>query len=158
MRSPSQTARFLAPVGLVLLLAAVVAVIATTPQGAATQARSQDSTDTTVPRIPPYWTVRPRDTFTEISQKTGLTLAQLQAYNPDADPDSLYPGQRLNLWAHPPAPRPKPPGPRFWTVQPGQSFGSIAAATGISLSVLEQLNPGLKPAALQPGARVKLRP
>jgi len=153
-----QTARLLTPVGLVLLLTAVVTVIATAPQVAANHAKPPGSTHTAVPRIPPYWTVRPGDTFTEISQETGLTLAELQAYNPDVNPDSLYPGQRLNLWAHPPVPRPKPPGPRFWTVRPGQSFGSIAATTGINLSVLEQLNPKLKPATLQPGARVRLRP
>lgn len=49
-------------------------------------------------------------------------------------------GQRLNLWAHPPAPRPKPLGPRFWTVRAGESFGSIAAKTGIDLTKLEELN------------------
>jgi LysM repeat protein len=45
----------------------------------------------------------------------------------------------------------------FWTVRPGQSFGSIAAATGISIVTLEQLNPKLKPASVQAGNRVRLR-
>jgi LysM repeat protein len=43
-------------------------------------------------------------------------------------------------------------------VRPGESFGSIAAKTGINLAKLEQLNPRLKPTTLQPGDRVKLRP
>src|ERR1700733_11604173 len=73
---------------------------------------------------------------------------------------ALTPGQRLNLWAHPPQPKKgnaKAPGPVFWVVKPGQSFGSIAASTGIDISTLEQLNPGLKPGALQPGDEVRLR-
>lgn len=102
--------------------------------------------------------MRPGDTLTKISDKTGLSIARLEAYNPTTDPQNLIPGQRLNLWAHPPVPRPKPPGPRFWTVKAGESFGSIAARTGISLATLEQLNPRLKPATLQPGDRVRLRP
>src|SRR5205085_5893808 len=67
------------------------------------------------------------------------------------------PGVRLNLWRHPPKPSPKPLGPRFWTVRGGESFGSIAANTGINIVTLEQLNPQLKAATLQPGDRVRLR-
>jgi LysM repeat protein len=44
----------------------------------------------------------------------------------------------------------------FWTVKPGQSFGSIASATHIDITTLEQLNPGLSPASVQPGDRVRL--
>ena len=42
-------------------------------------------------------------------------------------------------------------------VRSGQSFGSIAASTGINIVTLEQLNPKLKPATLQPGDEVRLR-
>jgi LysM repeat protein len=111
-------------------------------------------------RLPPYWTVRPGDTFAGIATKTGLSIDQLQAFNPTVDAMALSPGERLNLWQHPPKPRqpkPKPLGPMFWTVRPGQSFGSIAAATGVNIATLEQLNPTLKAATVQPGDRVRLR-
>ena len=101
--------------------------------------------------------MHPGDTFDEISLKTGLSIDRLEAYNPDTNPESIVPGQRLNLWSHPPPPAPKPLGPLFWTVRSGQSFGSIAAQPGINLQELEQLNPRLKPATLQPGDRVRLR-
>jgi LysM repeat protein len=104
--------------------------------------------------------VRPGDSFAEIAARTGLSVDQLQAFNPTVDPLALTPGERLNLWQHPPKPhrpKPRPPGPMFWTVRPGQSYGSIAAATGINIVSLEQLNPKLKPAAVQPGDRVRLR-
>jgi hypothetical protein len=95
-----------------------------------------------------------------IAAKTGLSTDVLQAYNPTVNPNALTPGQRLNLWRYPPQPpkpKAKPPGPMFWTVRPGQSFGSIAAATGINIVTLEQLNPRLKPVSVQPGDRVRLR-
>src|SRR5205085_1964747 len=108
-------------------------------------------------RLPPYWIVRPGNTLSQISVKTGLSVGQLEAFNPQIDPNNLLPGGRLNLWRHPPVPRPPPPGPMFWTVRPGESFGSIAAKTGINIVKLEELNPQLKPASLQPGDRVRLR-
>ena len=110
-------------------------------------------------RLPPYWTVRAGNSFAVIAARTGLTMDQLQAYNPNVDPLALTPGQRLNLWQHPPQP-PKARqklGPMFWTVRPGQSFGSIAAATKISIVTLEELDPNLKPASVQPGNQVRLR-
>jgi LysM repeat protein len=102
--------------------------------------------------------VRPGDTYAQISEKTGLTIAELEAFNPHTDPRSLTPGQRLKLWLHPPPPRPKPLGPSAWTVRRGDSFGLIAAKTGINLTKLEALNPQRKPTTLQPGDRVRLRP
>ena len=108
-------------------------------------------------RLPAYWTVRSGDTFTQISENTGLTIGQLEAYNPNTDPGALVPGQRLNLSPHPLGRPPKPPGPMFWTVRSGESFGSIAAKTGINLATLEHLNLQLQPATLQPGDRVRLR-
>lgn len=103
--------------------------------------------------------MRSGDTLARISVKTGVPVALLEAYNPTANAFALVPGQRLNLWAHPPQrhrPKPKAPGPTFWTVKPGQSFGSIASATHIDIATLEQLNPGLSPASVQAGDRVRL--
>lgn len=104
--------------------------------------------------------MRPGDSLGLIAAKTGLSIDLLQAYNPTVNPNALTPGQRLNLWRYPPQPpkpKAKPPGPMFWTVRPGQSFGSIAAATGINIVTLEQLNSRLKPVSVQPGDRVRLR-
>ena len=156
-RPRGRIARFVAPVALVTLLAAVIVVVATAPKRAGQHPKATRAVHGSVRRLPPYWTVRPGDTLTGISAKTGVSVSQLEVYNADADPQSLIPGERLLLWPHPPAPRPKPLGPLYWTVRSGDSFGSIAAKTGINLATLEQLNPRLKPASLQPGDRVRLR-
>jgi LysM repeat protein len=147
---------------LLLGVAAAIYLIVSSPPGFLrnTGAATQASRPAAHRRLPPYWTVRPGDTFAVIAGKTGLSTDQLQAYNPTVDPLTLTPGERLNLWQHPPKPRKhksKAPGPMFWTVRPGQSFGSIAHSTGISIVTLEQLNPKLKPAAVQAGNRVRLR-
>jgi LysM repeat protein len=138
-------------------VAAIVLVVKHGPSIVGTHSGSTKTHHAKVRKIPPYWTVHPGDTLTTIAHKTGLTIAQLEARNPQTDPQALYVGERLLLWRHPPKPRPKPLGPRFWTVKPGESFGSIAASTGINITKLEALNPHLKPSTLQPGDRVRLR-
>jgi LysM repeat protein len=153
-------ARLLVPLLLLGAGAAVVLIVRSPPGFLQTTGTGTHAAQAAVHRrLPPYWTVRRGDSFAVVAARTGLTIDQLQAYNPNVDPLALTPGERLNLWQHPPKPHgPQArPGPMFWTVRPGQSFGSIAAATKISIVTLEELNPGLKPASVQPGNRVRLR-
>jgi lipoprotein NlpD len=152
-------ARVLAPL-LLLAVAGAIYLIVSSPAGFLDQASTNTSRSAAARRIPPYYTVRPGDTLAQISAQTGVPIDLLQAYNPTVNPMALVPGVRLNLWQYPPKPpkpRPKPLGPMFWVVRPGESFGSIAASTGIDIVTLEQLNPKLKPSAVQPGDRVRLR-
>ena len=158
-RSGRVFARLLAPL-LLLAVVAAIALIVSSPPNFAGSAGTHGQRAATERRLPPYWTVRPGDTLAQISAQTGLSVDLLQAYNPNVNPLGLTPGERLNLWRYPPKPpadKRTTPGPMFWLVRPGQSFGSIAASTGISIVTLEQLNPGLKPATVQPGDRVRLR-
>ena len=46
---------------------------------------------------------------------------------------------------------------KYYVVESGDSFSTIAAKTGISAQRLEQLNPDLDPQALAPGQRIRLR-
>lgn len=151
-------ARLLAPL-LLLAVAAAIYLIVTSRHTAGPTNGSLVQRPVTHRRPPPYWTVKAGDTFARISARTGVPVALLQAYNPNIDPFALQPGERLNLWQHPPQPHGhhKPAGPMFWTVKPGESFGSIATATKIDIGTLEQLNPTLAARSLQPGDRVRLR-
>jgi len=47
-------------------------------------------------------------------------------------------------------------GRRFYTVQPGDTFGSIAAKEGISVEQLQALNPGVSSNALQVGQKLRI--
>jgi LysM repeat protein len=157
-RSGRILARLFAVLVLLGIAAAVALIVNSTILGK--NPTSHASPAAATHRLPPYYTVRSGDTLAQISANTGLSVALLQAYNPSVNPLALTPGERLNLWRYPPKPpkaKPKPPGPMFWKVKPGESFGSIAASTGISITTLEQLNPNLKPATLQPGDVVRLR-
>jgi LysM repeat protein len=48
-------------------------------------------------------------------------------------------------------------GAGTYTVQAGDTLSGIAAKTGVSLSKLESLNPGINPSVLQAGQHLKLR-
>jgi LysM repeat protein len=48
-------------------------------------------------------------------------------------------------------------GQRFYTVQRGDTFGSIASREGISLEELQALNPGVSSNALQVGQKLRVK-
>jgi LysM repeat protein len=45
---------------------------------------------------------------------------------------------------------------RYYTVQKGDTFGSIAAKESTTVAALETLNPGVNPTALQVGQRIRV--
>lgn len=90
----------------------------------------------------------------------GLSLGQSQAYNPTVNPLALTPGGAPDpVAASAPAPQAQAEAARADVLgRPvRRSFGSIAANTGIDITTVEQLNPTLPPAKVQPGDRVWLR-
>jgi LysM repeat protein len=148
---------YLVAVGLVVLLVAIIVVAATTLTGRAQPTRADQARAAHLRALPVYWTVHTGDTYETIAQKTGLTVDELETFNRLVDPSAIRPGQRLKLRLHVPKPKPKPLGPRFHRLKAGESFGSIAARTGVPIFRLQRLNPKLKATALQPGTRVRLR-
>jgi LysM repeat protein len=143
------------PVGLVVALLLVGWIAVSTLSG--TRSSPDDATAAAAARdLPPYWIVKAGDTYSTIAEKTGLTVEQLEEFNPRVDPTTIQPKQRLKLRLKVPNVR-KRLGPRFWKVKAGQSFGSIAAKTGKPIDTLLRLNPKLKPEKLQVGDRVRLR-
>ena len=48
-------------------------------------------------------------------------------------------------------------GRRFYVVQSGDSFGTIAAKEGISVAQLEALNPGVSSNALRVGQKLRIK-
>jgi LysM repeat protein len=148
---------YLIAVGLTVLLAAIVVVAATTLTGASPVTKAEQARAAQLRKLPVFWKVHTGDTYETIARETGLTVDELETFNRYVDPSAIRPGQRLKLRLHVPKPKPKPLGPRFHTLRTGESFGSIAARTGVPISRLQRLNPKLKATALQPGARVRLR-
>ena len=46
---------------------------------------------------------------------------------------------------------------QYYTVQTGDTFGSISSKTGTSVAELEQLNPGVSTNSLQVGQRIRVK-
>lgn len=53
--------------------------------------------------------------------------------------------------------RHKPQQLKTYTVQPGDTFESIATRTGTSVATLERLNPGVDPTALRVGEKIRVQ-
>lgn len=51
----------------------------------------------------------------------------------------------------------KRPRARSYTIQSGDTFGSIAQKTGTSVARIEQLNPGVDPTALHVGQTIRVK-
>ena len=94
-----RVARYLAPLAVAIAAAAAIAVVLSAPGQSGQQAGAARVPHAIARTPPPYWIVRPGDTFALIAAKTGVSVAQVQAFNPDVDPLGLVPGQRLQAVA-----------------------------------------------------------
>ncbi len=145
---------YIVPVAFIVGVLAIGGIAVSALSG--TEARDSEA-EAAIAKLPPYWTVKSGQTYSDIAAKTGLSIDELVAFNPRTNPSTIRPGQRIKLREKVPAQAPRPLGPKFWKVRRGQSFGSIAAATGKPIDTLIALNKRLKPEELRPGDRVRLR-
>jgi len=70
-----------------------------------------------------------------------------RAQPPTAGTGTSTPTAAVNKYAH----------RRSYTVRAGDTLGGIAEKTGVAVTTLEDLNPGLDPQALVAGQKIKLR-
>jgi LysM repeat protein len=105
MKKRSWPARFLALVALIAAIVAIVVVAKNTnlnsdsgKKGHPTQTQTQKQQQQKKPRTTKKtYTVQSGDTLTSISHKTGIPVAELQALNPEVDPQILIAGETLKL-------------------------------------------------------------
>ena len=107
-RSP---ARFLAPLALVAVCIALFMVVTSSSTEPETTApnRATDTRPANTPdgdgggerkrerKGPRRYTVQPGDTPSSIAEETGVPLEDILRLNPDLDPQTLSPGQRIKL-------------------------------------------------------------
>jgi LysM repeat protein len=150
------SAAYVVAVVLVVLLIATAVIAVTTLTGSNAGSGTSEAAQK-ARKLPVYWKVHTGDSYQSIAAKTGLTVDQLETFNPYINPDTIQPGDRVQLRLRVPRGKPKPPGPRFYTVRSGDTFASIARKTEHSMTHLLEINSKLNPSALQPGQRVRLR-
>ena len=68
--------RYLAPIVLVIAAAAVIAVVVSAPDHSGRRASATIARPATARRLPPYWIVRPGDSFMDIAARTGVSIAR----------------------------------------------------------------------------------
>jgi LysM repeat protein len=104
-RSP---ARFLAPLALVAVVIALFLVVSSSKDpgtNSGTRNSSGDTRPVSSPgasakkekKGPRRYRVKPGDTPSSIAEKTGVPLEEILRLNPDLDPQTLAPGQRIKL-------------------------------------------------------------
>jgi LysM repeat protein len=104
-RSP---VRFLAPLALVAVIVALIMVVSSSQNGAGESTAPNRSGGTTPTASPAAdkkserkgrrrYTVKPGDTPSLIAEKTGVPLEEILRLNPDLDPQTLSPGERIRL-------------------------------------------------------------
>ena len=105
--APRSPARFLAPLALVAFGIALFTVVTSSSNdpeseapNRATETRPAESTPNGEERErkgPRRYRVKPGDTPSSIAEKTGVPLEEILRLNPDLDPQTLSPGQRIKL-------------------------------------------------------------
>jgi hypothetical protein len=109
--APRSPARFLAPLALVAFGFALFMVVTssstepeagneggrTTEEQPAASPGNGDEEDGGERKGRRRYTVRPGDTPSSIADKTGVPLEDILRLNPDLDPQTLSPGQRIKL-------------------------------------------------------------
>ena len=99
-------------------------------------------------------TVRSGDTLDGISQRTGLSVAELKRINGIKDADLLQVGQVLRLSSSTTAPR---KGGAV-VVKSGDTLETIAKAHNTNVAALQKANPGIQPEKLKVGSSLRLPP
>ena len=133
-RSPRSAVRLLGLMFLCFSLLITVPLLVFAPQPAEAQSDSQpnDQEETGY-----TYAVQRGDNWYSVSVRTGVSIADLQAANPQAVRTSgwLITGEKLFI------PTVKPVATTTYTVQPGESWSIIAKKFGISIGLLKAANP-----------------
>jgi LysM repeat protein len=101
-RKRSWIARFLALVALIAAIVAIVVIAKNTDLHSDSKkndhpAKSQEQSKKKPRTKAKKYTVQSGDTLTSISHKTGIPVAEIQALNPEIDPQTLIAGEVLKL-------------------------------------------------------------
>jgi LysM repeat protein len=105
--APRSPARFLAPLALVAFGVALFMIVtssSTDPESGEEPNRATETRPAATPdgdrrerKGPRRYRVQPGDTPSSIAEKTGVPLEEILRLNPDLDPQTLSPGERIKL-------------------------------------------------------------
>jgi len=97
------------------------------------------------------YTVRPGDTLWTIAEKFNTSVNDIARYNGIAEPDEIFPTQRLRI------PVTSPPSSRWYIVRPGDSLFRIADRFNTTIPELVRLNQLRDPNVIYVGQVMRVR-
>lgn len=92
--------RYLAPLALIAVIVATALVVKAGTGGTHRASATPPQRLPTTHRVHPhkrFYVIRPGDSLSSISLKTGISMTELQALNPAIDPNALQTGSKLRL-------------------------------------------------------------
>jgi peptidoglycan DL-endopeptidase LytF len=104
-----------------------------------------------------FITIRPGDTLFSLARRYNTTVQAIITVNPGINPNTLPVGQLIcipNPTPGRPFPEPCPNGSTTYSIQPSDTFYSIARRFNVSLDALLAANPGINPDSLQIGQQI----
>jgi LysM repeat protein len=107
----------------------------------------------------PTVVVRPGDTLTAISKRSGVPIRRLVELNRIANPNRIYAGQRLRIGSGSPAARSRTTdttGTRIHVVKLGSTLSHIALRYGVSVSSIVAANGIADPSRIFAGQRLEI--
>jgi LysM repeat protein len=98
-------ARYLAPLAIAAVAAAAYVIVhhavihkhTPTPTPIVTPSVARTAAGRHTAHKAKFYVVRPNDTLSRIAARTGVSLGTLETLNPNVNPDTLHPQQRLRL-------------------------------------------------------------
>lgn len=102
------------------------------------------------------YVVQPGDTVYSIARRYGVTPQSIIESNNLANPDLIYPGQKLQINVRETEPQPTPPDLKSYTVQAGDTLSGIAQRTGVTMAEILALNNFANPNLIYVGQRLLL--
>ncbi len=97
------------------------------------------------------YTVVSGDTLSGIAARQGVTMQELQEWNPRLDPDRIRLGQRIRIRSL------RPTRTIRYEVQPGDFLGRIASRHNVTVSEILSWNPGVDPDRIRIGHQLNIQ-
>lgn len=104
------------------------------------------------------YVVQPGGTIYSIARRYGVTPQSIIERNQLANPDLIFPGQKLFIPVEETEPPVQPPGLKTYIVQPGDTLYTIARQTGVTVEEIIKLNKLDNPDVIYPGQQLLMPP
>ncbi len=126
--------------------------------GETSQLPQVDNNDETINTQSIFYTVQSGDTLSEIAQMYGTTVQEIASINNIANPNLIFPGQVLRILTNSTVNgnETRGAGSITYTVRRGDTLSQIAAAYGVTVASIVEINNIQNPNLIFPGQKLRI--